>query len=219
MLFTELILRNQSPLFIKVVLLCILVILVIFYTVNRSWFISLKSLALLPFLRFGWQSEKYSADLIFRISSFLISVLIISSAIYSYNLTSTDTLSSTYIEITLIITLLFVVKFIANSLYFSLHNSISTGSQLVDFQYSLNQWFTLLVIFILLIDVFYENLSSNYLNVLLIVSLIYFLARLFGTILLLQNNFRYSLFTLFVYLCTFEIVPALVIVKVLFVNN
>ncbi|HBN03135.1 MAG TPA: hypothetical protein DD396_03740 [Bacteroidetes bacterium] len=219
MLFTELILRNQSPLFIKVVLLCILVILVIFYTVNRSWFISLKSLALLPFLRFGWQSEKYSADLIFRISSFLISVLIISSAIYSYNLTSTDTLSSTYIEITLIITLLFVVKFIANSLYFSLHNSISTGSQLVDFQYSLNQWFTLLVIFILLIDVFYENLSSNYLNVLLIVSLIYFLARLFGTILLLQNNFRYSIFTLFVYLCTFEIVPALVIVKVLFVNN
>ena len=219
MLFTELILRNQSPLFIKVVLLCILVILVIFYTVNRSWFISLKSLALLPFLRFGWQSEKYSADLIFRISSFLISVLIISSAIYSYNLTSTDTLSSTYIEITLIITLLFVVKFIANSLYFSLHNSISTGSQLVDFQYSLNQWFTLLVIFILLIDVFYENLSSNYLNVLLIVSLIYFLARLFGTIMLLQNNFRYSIFTLFVYLCTFEIVPALVIVKVLFVNN
>ena len=219
MLFTELILRNQSPLFIKVVLLCILVILVIFYTVNRSWFISLKSLALLPFLRFGWQSEKYSADLIFRISSFLISVLIISSAIYSYNLTSTDTLSSTYIEITLIITLLFVVKFIANSLYFSLHNSISTGSQLVDFQYSLNQWFTLLVIFILLIDVFYENLSSNYLNVLLIVSLIYFLARLFGTILLLQNNFSYSIFTLFVYLCTFEIVPALVIVKVLFVNN
>ena len=219
MLFTELILRNQSPLFIKVVLLCILVILVIFYTVNRSWFISLKSLALLPFLRFGWQSEKYSADLIFRISSFLISVLIISSAIYSYNLTSTDTLSSTYIEITLIITLLFVVKFIANSLYFSLHNSISTGSQLVDFQYSLNQWFTLLVIFILLIDVFYENLSSNYLNVLLIVSLIYFLARLFGTILLLQNNFRYSIFTLFVYLCTFEIVPAIVIVKVLFVNN
>ena len=219
MLFTELILRNQSPLFIKVVLLCILVILVIFYTVNRSWFISLKSLALLPFLRFGWQSEKYSADLIFRISSFLISVLIISSAIYSYNLTSTDTLSSTYIEITLIITLLFVVKFIANSLYFSLHNSISTGSQLVDFQYSLNQWFTLLVIFILLIDVFYENLSSNYLNVLLIVSLIYFLARLFGTILLLQNNFRYSIFTLFVYLCTFEIVPALVIVKVLFVND
>jgi hypothetical protein len=75
------------------------------------------------------------------------------------------------------------------------------------------------VIFILLIDVFYENLSSNYLNVLLIVSLIYFLARLFGTILLLQNNFRYSIFTLFVYLCTFEIVPALVIVKVLFVNN
>ena len=219
MLLTELILRNQSPLFIKVVLLCILVILVIFYTVNRSWFISLKSLALLPFLRFGWQSEKYSADLIFRISSFLISVLIISSAIYSYNLTSTDTLSSTYIEITLIITLLFVVKFIANSLYFSLHNSISTGSQLVDFQYSLNQWFTLLVIFILLIDVFYENLSSNYLNVLLIVSMIYFLARLFGTILLLQNNFRYSIFTLFVYLCTFEIVPALVIVKVLFVNN
>jgi len=219
MLFTELILRNQSPLFIKVVLLCILVILVIFYTVNRSWFISLKSLALLPFLRFGWQSEKYSADLIFRISSFLLSVLIISSAIYSYNLTSTDTLSSTYIEITLIITLLFVVKFIANSLYFSLHNSISTGSQLVDFQYSLNQWFTLLVIFILLIDVFYENLSSNYLNVLIIVSLLYFLARLFGTILLLQNNFKYSIFTLFVYLCTFEIVPALVIVKVLFVNN
>ena len=101
MLFLELILRNQSPLFLRVVLICILVILVVFYTINRSWFVSLKSLALLPFQRFGWQSEKYSADLIFRVSSFLLCVLIISSAIYSYNLTSTDNLSSTYIEITL----------------------------------------------------------------------------------------------------------------------
>jgi len=219
MLFLELILRNQSPLFLRVVLICILVILVVFYTINRSWFVSLKSLALLPFQRFGWQSEKYSADLIFRVSSFLLCVLIISSAIYSYNLTSTDNLSSTYIEITLITASLFAVKFIANSSYFSLHKSSRTGSQLVDFQYSLNQWFTLVVIFVLFIDVFYENLSSNYLSILLVVSLLYFLVRLFGTIVLLQNNFKYSIFTLFVYLCAFEIVPALVIVKVLFVNS
>ena len=75
------------------------------------------------------------------------------------------------------------------------------------------------MIFVLLIDVFYENLSSNYLSILLVVSLLYFLVRLFGTIVLLQNNFKYSIFTLFVYLCAFEIVPALVIVKVLFVNS
>lgn len=219
MLFTELILRNQSPLIFKVVLLCLLFLLVIFYTVNRSWFISLKSLALLPFQRFGWQSEKYSSDLIFRASSLVLSVLIISMAVYTYKLVSTDVLASTYFQISVITILLFMVKFMANTLYFGLHNSNSTGSQLVDFQYSLNQWFTFVVIFVLLIDVFYVNLSTHYLNVLLAISVLYFLLRLFGTIVLLQNNFRYSIFTLFVYLCAFEIVPALVIVKVLFVNN
>jgi hypothetical protein len=219
MLFTELILRNQSPLIFKVVILCLLFLLVIFYTVNRSWFISLKSLALLPFQRFGWQSEKYSSDLIFRASSLVLSVLIISLAAYVYKLVSTDVFASTYFQITVITILLFIVKFVANTLYFGLHNSSSTGSQLVDFQYSLNQWFTFVVILVLMIDVFYVNLSTNYLNVLLAISILYFLLRLFGTIVLLQNNFKYSIFTLFVYLCAFEIVPALVIVKVLFVNN
>ena len=219
MLINELILRNQSPLFLKAALLCLLLLLVIFYSVNKSWFISLKSLALLPFQRFGWQSEKYSSDLIFRISSLVLSVIIIAMAVYAYQLVYPEIFASTYFKITLITILLFIVKFISNSFYFSLHNSIRTGSKLLDFQYSLNQWFALIVTFILLIDVFYENLSSNYLTILLVFSILYFLVRLFGTILLLQNNFKYSIFTLFVYLCTFEIVPALVIVKVLFVNS
>lgn len=222
MLLADLILRYQTPLFVRVALLTALLLLAIFYGINRSWFTSLKLLVLLPFQRFSWQSEKYSSDFIFRISSLILSAVVFSIAIYSYKLgpqKNFENYTTSYTSIFLITILLFVLKYLANKMYFVLHQSRDLGAQLVDFHYSINQWFALGVGFILLIDVFYKNLDSNYFYVVIILSCFYFLTRLFGTILLLQNNFKYSIFTVFVYLCTFEIVPALVTVKVLFVNS
>jgi hypothetical protein len=77
----------------------------------------------------------------------------------------------------------------------------------------------LLLGILLLVDVFYFRLHSNIYVAMLIVAGMYFLVRLFGTILILQNHFSYSILPVFVYLCTFEIVPALFTAKVLFVNS
>ena len=112
-----------------------------------------------------------------------------------------------------------ILPFLANKFYFSLHNSSSLGDQIIDYQYSLNQWFTLVVGCLLIFDIFYLKLNSSVFLFITIIAGIYFLLRLFGTILMLQNNFKYPILTVFVYLCTLEIVPALVIAKVLFVNS
>ena len=83
----------------------------------------------------------------------------------------------------------------------------------------ITQWFTLIIGSLLIFDIFYLKLNSSVILIITIIAGIYFLLRLFGTILMLQNNFKYPILTVFVYLCTLEIVPALVTAKVLFVNS
>ena len=193
------------------------------YSVNSTWFQSMKLLSLIPIQRFNWQSEKYTSNYIFRICSFITSLFIIALTIYTYHLgenqNNESDIFSNFLVILLMVTLFFVFKFLANKFYFSLHNSASLGDQIIDYQYSLNQWFTLIIGSLLIFDIFYLKLNSSVILIITIIAGIYFLLRLFGTILMLQNNFKYPILTVFVYLCTLEIVPALVTAKVLFVNS
>lgn len=180
-------------------------------------------LAILPFQRFAWQSEKFMTNNVFRLSSILSLSIFASVAICSYQLGNSklenydSILTLLWIFPTVI--LLSLVKFALSYSYFSIHKEDKTANLLIDFQYSLNQWFALLLGTLLLVDVFYFRLHSNIYVAILIIAGLYFLVRLFGTILILQNNFNYSILTVFVYLCTFEIVPALFTAKVLFVNS
>jgi hypothetical protein len=219
----QLIAREQSPLFIRIALLLTLVCLVFLYALNRNWVTSMVQLAILPFQRFAWQSEKFMTNTIFRLSSILSLGIFISIGISSYHLGNSK-LENYDSIVTLLwifptVILLSLVKFVSNYSYFSIHKEDKTAHLVVDFQYSLNQWFALLLGILLLVDVFYFRLHSNIYGVILIIAGLYFLVRLFGTILVLQNNFNHSILTVFVYLCTFEIVPALVTAKVLFVNS
>ncbi|MDC1431043.1 DUF4271 domain-containing protein [Bacteroidia bacterium] len=219
----QLISREQSPLFIRIVLLLTLVCLVFLYALNRNWVTSMVQLAILPFQRFAWQSEKFMTNNVFRLSSILSLSIFVSIAICSYKLGNSklenyDSIL-TLLWIFPVVILFSVIKFAANYSYFSIHKEDKTANLLVDFQYSLNQWFALLLGILLLVDVFYFRLHSNIYIAMLIVAGLYFLARLFGTILILQNHFNYSILPVFVYLCTFEIVPALFTAKVLFVNS
>ena len=219
----QLIAREQSPLFIRIVLLLTLVCLVFLYALNRNWVTSMVQLAILPFQRFAWQSEKFMTNNIFRLSSILSLSIFVSIAISSYQLGNSklENLDSivTLLWVFPAVILLSLVKFVSNYSYFSIHKEDKTANLVVDFQYSLNQWFALLLGILLIVDVFYFRLHSNILGVILVIAGLYFLVRLFGTILVLQNNFNYSILTVFVYLCTFEIVPALITAKVLFVNS
>ena len=219
----QLIAREQSPLFIRIVLLLTLVCLVFLYALNRNWVTSMVQLAILPFQRFAWQSEKFMTNNIFRLSSILSLSIFVSIAISSYQLGNSklENLDSivTLLWVFPAVILLSLVKFVSNYSYFSIHKEDKTANLVVDFQYSLNQWFALLLGILLIVDVFYFRLHSNIYGAILVIAGLYFLVRLFGTILVLQNNFNYSILTVFVYLCTFEIVPALITAKVLFVNS
>jgi len=222
-LTSELILRYQTPLITRVALLSILLLFAVLYSVNRQWFQSMKLLTLLPIQKFSWQTEKQSTNYIFRLSSFLSTVVVIGVLIHGYHWGSRVSEAGNY-ESNLFLSLLavsalFLLNYLAIKFYFALHKSPNVGNQVLDFQYGLNQWLTLAIATLLIFDFYYLKLDSAMDIFLIILTIIFFLIRLFGTILIVQNNFRYSILTVFVYLCTFELVPALVLAKVLFVNS
>ena len=222
-ILAEIMLREQTPLSVRLGLLVCLLVLAFFYVVNRSWATSLRLLSLLPFQKFGWQSEKYGSDHVFRLTSFASIVGVTSLAVHGYQLgqrfLDSDDQGVGVVVALGVVLLLFALRFVLNVGYFKMHDSQKMGEQVVDFLYAVNQWFSLAALGILLLDFFYYNLDSPLLTVLSVLTIIYFLVKLFGTIVILQNNFSYPILSVFVYLCTFEIVPALVVVKVLFVNT
>ncbi|MGB0850256.1 MAG: DUF4271 domain-containing protein [Bacteroidia bacterium] len=219
LMLLDLMLREQTPLVSRISLLSLLVIIGLLFSVNHHWFRSLKLLSLLPFQRFGWQSEKYGSDTILRISSFITLSIAVAIAIQGYSLGPTAFSSLNVYWILGVIILLFMFNLLANKMYFSLHESSKLGEQIIDYQYSVNQWYAILLTGLLLLDFFFLKQASSILYIIGVITGLYFLSRLFGTIIIFQNNFKYPLLTVFVYLCTFEIVPAIVMVKVLFVNS
>ncbi|MFT4826760.1 MAG: hypothetical protein ACI9GO_000226 [Bacteroidia bacterium] len=222
-IITQLVLRNEVPITVRVGLLSALVLIALVSVLNENWLVFMLKLTLLPVQRFSWESAKYSANITFRASSILSSALVFTLMIITYQLGdygASDPYSSSYfLWLFLAVFVLFLSTLGANKLYFYLHKKQEIGERVLDYQYALNQWFSFIVGSLLLADVFYLHLHS--ILFVLIVSLLglYFLLRLFGTILMLQNNIDYPILTVFIYLCTFEIVPALVICKVLFVNS
>ena len=222
-LLSELILRYQTPLITRVALLSVLLLFAILYTLNRQWFLSMKLLTLLPIQKFSWQAEKQTTNYVFRLSSYISTAVVIGVLIHGYHWGSRVSKAGNY-ESSLFLTLLAVsalllLNYFAIKVYFELHKSPNLGNQVLDFQYGLNQWLTLIIAALLIFDFYYLKLDSTMDIFLIVIIIIYFLLRLFGTILIVQNNLRYSILTVFVYLCTFELVPALILAKVLFVNS
>jgi len=222
-IITQLVLRHELPITVRVGLLSALVLIALVSVLNENWLVFMLKLTLLPIQRFSWESAKYSANLTFRASSILSSALVLTLLIITYKLgdygNSAPYSSSYLFGLFLAVFVSFLSALGANKLYFYLHKKQEIGERVLDYQYALNQWFSFIVITLLLADVFYLHLHS--ILFVLIISLlgVYFLLRLFGTILMLQNNFDYPILTVFIYLCNFEIVPALVLCKVLFVNS
>ncbi len=223
MILLDLLIRSQTPLALRVALISILLIIGFLYALIPNWFGSIRLLAYLPIQRFAWQSEKYTYNNVFRLSSILCITSVYAAFIYAHLLTQKfiwfDNTSFNFILIWLAILSLTVVKYLLNKFYFSFHNEGALGELIIDYQYSINQIFAFVLAAILLVDVFYFRLDSQLFYISIVSILILFLIKLFGTILMLQNNFKYPLLTLFVYLCTFEIVPMLIAAKILFVNS
>ncbi|MBT8326688.1 MAG: DUF4271 domain-containing protein [Bacteroidia bacterium] len=219
----DLLIRSQTPLVLRIVLISILLIIGFLYALIPNWFASIRLLAYLPIQRFAWQSEKYTYNNIFRLGSILSITSVYAAFIYAYLLSEKfmwfENSSFNFLLIWVVILLATLGKYFLNQFYFKFHNEESLGELIIDYQYSINQIFAFILAGALSIDVFYYRLDSQLFYFLVIAILILFLVKLFGTILMLQNNFKYPLLTLFVYLCTFEIVPMLIAAKILFVNS
>ena len=219
-LLCELILRNEIPGIIKFSLLLTLVIVAFVYIMIPNWFLQIKMLVLLPIQR--WQSEKYNHDTVFRLSSFFSSTLIFSVTLFSYlSLHIKTSLFSSVSQFFILygfVVALFLLKLLLDYAYFYFHNSINTATIIIDYQYSLNQLFALIIGSILVIDTYYFHLSSNLQFIALAAFLAYLLLRFLGTAVIMINNFGYPIITVIVYLCTFEIISIMVFMKVFFEN-
>jgi len=222
-MLAELVLRNETPLELRISLLFLLLILALFYALIPSWLPAQYSLATLPFQKFDWMSQEHSKNNLLRASSIVCISIVFSIFAFSYlssnaiQFASIDSVN--FLLILVIVIGLTTAKLFLNRSFFALHNQSSLGEVIIDYQYSLNVLFSIVISLLMVYDVFYLRMNTTmfYVTAGLIVAL--FLVKLFGTILLLQNKYSYPLITVFIYLCTAEIVPALIVAKVLFVNS
>ena len=218
----ELILKYDIPSVIKFSLLIALLLIAFIYVLIPNWFNYIKLLVLIPLQKFQWQSEKYNENSVFRLSSFFSSIFIFSIAIFSYlpDLKWLENYSKTtnFFIIYGCIIGLFILKLIIDYLYFYLHKAKKTMHLAIDYQYGLNQLFAMIIGSITLIDVFFFGLTSDVYLLAKAVLSIYLFLRFIGTTIILTNNFGYPIVTVIVYLCTFEIAPIVVLMKLLFDN-
>jgi len=218
-LFCEVIMRNEIPTILKFSLLIVLLFIATISILNPKWFLQIKLLTLIPIQKFQWKSEKYNGNFQFRIASFFTSTLIFSITIFSYlpMYFSQFKFRSTLLFFGIYGSLigLFILKLVLDHTYFWLHKDKQSVLLITDYQYGLNQSFAFLIGGITLIDVYYFRLSSPLITIVFIIFILYLIARIFGTFKILLSNFQYPIFSVIVYLCTFEIVSIMVFVKIL----
>ena len=219
----EAILRNSSPVSLRIAVLALILVVSILQALNPSWLTTNRVLASLPIQRFKWKSETFLSSALNRTASLISTSLAFSILIFAHFIRpeffgeSSEILS--FVQLFVLVLALFVLKLLGMKLFFSLHEQTDAGTMVIDYQYAFNQLLTLGLVVIVCFDVFVLRLSSPiYITVSVIVALV-FLLRLLGNILMLLNNFNYPIISLFIYLCAFEIIPMLAVAKVLFENS
>lgn len=208
---------------LRIAALVLVALLAIFYSIQPQWLETNRILASLPIQRFKWKSETFLSSGLNRTTSLISASLAFSIFIYSHysqeELFLQTSLDTGFIQLLVIVILLFLFKLLGMKLFFGLHQEERTGTIVIDYQYAFNVIISVLLCLVICIDVFFFRLSSPfYITVSIVIGLIYLL-RMFGNIILLLNEFNYPIVSLFIYLCAFEILPMLGIAKVLFVNS
>jgi hypothetical protein len=220
-MLAELILRNEAPLIFRFGALLLIFSFMVFYAIHNNWLRTNWVLATLPLQRFRWSSESFLSSSFNRIAS--IATYTMAFGILAYAHFAKDSMVFSNSET---INFLFYVgivgaaiasKLVLMKLFFFLHDNDEIGIMLIDYQYAFNQLITIFATLLVCLDVFYFRLDNPVFTIGLIIMMTLFLTRLLGSILLLLNNFSYPIISLFIYLCAFEIVPMLVVAKVLFV--
>lgn len=219
----ELLGRNIATLDIRIASIFLVLAILSLFSLQPQWITTNQILASLPIQRFKWKSEVFLSSAFNRTFSLISTSLAFSIFIYSHynqpDMIDVQLLNTSFLQLFIIVAILFVIKLGGMKVFFALHQEDKTGTMVIDYQYAFNQLIALVLCVVICLDVFFFKLNNPfYLTVSVIIGLLY-LARMFGNIILLLNEFQYPIVSLFIYLCAFEILPMLIIAKVLFVNS
>lgn len=220
----ELILRPNAPLWIKFVYLTLVVSLSLYIGFRRGWFMLLLDMASAPFSRYKWKIDNLniSADIIIIsiLSYSFITGLLFESLLpgISNSLSIIPSLNNLLGLVTTIV-LLLTIKIVLVILFFVAHKQKEEGLQLMNFHLGFNQILIFIASIWLGIVIFYFNFSQFGLTIILWIYGAFWAVRLYGTILFLLMKFQYSVVTIFTYLCAFEIMPYIVVARIIFMNN
>lgn len=219
----ELLTRNASPVDVRIASLLLLLSIVALFGLQPQWVNTNQILASLPIQRFKWKSETFLSSAFNRSFSLITSSLAFSIFVFSHyaqpDILQFRLFDTSFLELFVLVVLLFLIKLGGMKVFFALHQQHKTGTMVIDYQYAFNQLISLLLCLVICLDVFFFRLSHPFFITVAVIIGVLYLARMFGNIILLLNEFDYPLVSLFIYLCTFEILPMLVIAKVLFVNS
>lgn len=193
----------------------------IYAGLRKGWFLLLFDMAVAPFSRFKWKIDDlkvpFDVVLISLISYTFITVLLIESLIPNLSKVISQYFG-VYPLFGLILAILvaLILKTVLVYFYFAAHKQAEEGIHLINFQLGFNQILIFIATIWLSIVIFYLRFSPLGLNIVIWIYGAFWAFRLYGTILFLLMKFNYSVITIFAYLCAFEIIPYILVARIVF---
>ena len=217
----EILFRPNAPLWVKFFYLLFVFFIGLYAGLRKGWFSLLFEMAVAPFSRFKWKMDnlKIPFDLvIFSLLSYtFITVLLMESL-----LPNLSQVMAVYFGVyplfglILAILMALVLKIVLVYFYFAAHKQAEEGIHLINFQLGFNQILIFIATIWLSIVIFYLRFSPLGLDLVIWIYGVFWAFRLYGTILFLLIKFNYSVITIFAYLCTFEIIPYILVARIVF---
>lgn len=217
----EILFRPNAPLWVKFFYLIVVFFIGLYAGLRKGWFSLLFEMAVAPFSRFKWKIDNlkvpFDVVIISLMSYTFITALLIESLLPKLSHVIAEYFG-VYPLFGLIMAILIalVLKIVLVYFYFTAHNQAEEGIHLINFQLSFNQIMIFIATIWLSIVIFNLRFSPLGLNIVIWIYGAFWAFRLYGTILFLLIKFNYSVITIFAYLCTIEIIPYILVARIVF---
>lgn len=122
----------------------------------------------------------------------------------------------TYVKIVTIITGIYVSKFIILKVLGSVFNIANEMGEYITNIFVFNEIFGLVILPLLILIAYSSFFDILFIDVAIVIFILFYLYRLLRGVLIGTKNLKFSKFYLFLYLCTLEILPLMVLIKITF---
>lgn len=217
----EILFRPNAPLWVKFFYLIVVFFIGLYAGLRKGWFSLLFEMAVAPFSRFKWKIDNLKVPIDVVIIS-LMSYTFITALLIESLLPKLSQVIAEYFGVyplfglIMAILIALVLKIVLVYFYFTAHNQAEEGIHLINFQLGFNQIMIFIATIWLSIVIFNLRFSPLGLNIVIWIYGAFWAFRLYGTILFLLIKFNYSVITIFAYLCAFEIIPYILVARIVF---